>query len=345
MKITTLLREPWPRIIGIPVVGFLLTFAFRDGQLGVLQFGITLLFTGIIWQGCYLIIGWFRKRYPGMASTGRRIVLSALTMSVYIVLMDVVICSLLDWSGIHDSAYKTGEWPSNLVKCFSATALIGTLYEAGYFFHMWKQQAIQTEAIKSRQLRTELDVLKNQVSPHFLFNSLNTLVALINEDQLLATRFTKDLSAVYRYILQHKDKEVVDLGTELEFTQAYINLMKVRFEDSLQIQVEVAREHHRLLVAPLTLQLLLENALKHNVASIAHPLKVDIHVENGRSLIVRNGLRRKQGVEDSTGTGLANVKQRYAYLSDRPVDVIETREHFLVALPLLELDLDRTIAQ
>jgi len=202
---------------------------------------------------------------------------------------------------------------------------------------MWKHQAIEAEALKSRQLRTELDMLKNQVSPHFLFNSLNTLVALIHEDADQAARFTKDLSHVYRYILQHKDKEVVDLGTELDFTQAYIALMKVRFTDSLHIHVNVADEHRRALIAPLTLQLLLENALKHNVASIAKPLQVHIHVESGRTLVVRNSLHRKQGIVEGTGTGLSNVKQRYAYLSERQVDVIETREHFLVALPLMQL--------
>jgi LytS/YehU family sensor histidine kinase len=217
------------------------------------------------------------------------------------------------------------------------TLVVGTLYESGYLFYKWRAQAIEIEALKTRQLRTELDVLKNQVSPHFLFNSLNTLVTLIHEDPHQAERFTKDLSAVYRYILQHKEKEVVDLGTELDFTEAYIHLMKVRFEESLRITVNVAPEHRALLVAPLTLQLLLENALKHNVASLAHPLTVDIHVEEGRTLVVRNNLRQRQGTVDGTGTGLTNVKQRYAILSDRPVDVIETREHFLVALPLMEL--------
>jgi LytS/YehU family sensor histidine kinase len=244
---------------------------------------------------------------------------------------------VLDAAGIQDNAYTTGQWRVNLIKCFSATALIATLYEAGYFFGMWKRQAIEAEALKSRQLRAELDTLRNQVSPHFLFNSLNTLVALIPEEPAQAVTFTKALSQVYRYILQHKEKEVVDLGTELDFTEAYIHLMKVRFEDALRITVEVSPDHRRLLVAPLSLQLLVENALKHNVASVAHPLHVDIHVENGRTLVVRNNLRRRQGSVEGTGTGLSNVKQRYAILSDRPVDVIETRDHFLVALPLLEL--------
>ncbi|MBL7981913.1 MAG: histidine kinase [Flavobacteriales bacterium] len=329
------LREPWPRIIGIPLVALVLSLLFHEEPLTWGNYGITVGITGLIWQGCFSIISAYRRRFPGFERTALRITLTVITMSAYIVTVDLLTCTALDALGIQENSYLNGEWKLNLIKCFGTTALIGTLYEAGYFFAMWKRQAIEAEALKSRQLRAELDVLRNQVSPHFLFNSLNTLVALIHEDADQAARFTKDLSHVYRYILQHKDKEVVDLGTELDFTRAYIDLMKVRFADSLRIHLEVAPEHRQLLVAPLTLQLLLENALKHNVASLARPLQVDIHVEDGRTLVVRNSLHRKQGVVEGTGTGLSNVRQRYAYLSERPVDVIETREHFLVALPLL----------
>ena len=330
-------REPWPRIIGIPLVALVLMVVPDHVPFTLRNYSITLLITGLIWQGCYHIINFYRKRLPGFERTARRIGLTVLAISVYILAIDMLTCTVLDAAGIQENAYTSGEWRVNLIKCFSATALIATLYEAGYFFSMWKRQAIEAEALKSRQLRAELDILRNQVSPHFLFNSLNTLVALIPEDPTQAVRFTKALGHVYRYILQHKDKEVVDLGTELDFTEAYIRLVKVRFEEALRITVDVAPEHRRLLVAPLSLQLLLENALKHNVASLAHPLHVDIHVENGRTLVVRNNLRRKQGTVEGTGTGLSNVKQRYAILSDRAVDVIETRDHFLVALPLLEL--------
>jgi hypothetical protein len=345
MERPRLLREPWPRIIGIPVLALVLSLVFHTELPTLLGFAITLLITAIIWQGCYMIIGHYRNRFPGIDRTGRRIGITAIALSAYILAVDLSACTALDALGLEPNAYATGEWRMNLIKCFGATLVVGTIYEAGYFFRMWKHQAIEAEALKSRQLRAELDILRNQVSPHFLFNSLNTLVAIIPEDPAQAVRFTKALSHVYRYILQHKDKEVVDLGTELDFTEAYIHLMKVRFEDSLRINLQVDPAHRRLLVAPLTLQLLLENALKHNVASAAHPLTVDIHVEQGRAadggmrhtLVVRNNLRRRQGGIEGTGTGLSNVKQRYAILSDRPVDVIETREHFLVALPLLEL--------
>lgn len=341
MRERSIFREPWPRIIGIPLLGTVMSFMHSEDPLHPLHWVKAIIITGMFWQCDYLIIQRLRRIWPGVKETGRRIAVGILALCVVNTALDFVVCQVLLTMGLDGSGEWAGNMWLNVGRNLIPTLVVGTLYEAGYIFYRWRDQAIETEALKSRQLRTELDVLKNQVSPHFLFNSLNTLVTLIHEDQHQAERFTKDLSAVYRYILQHKDKEVVDLGTELDFTQAYINLMKVRFEDSLRIIVQVAPEHHQLLIAPLTLQLLLENALKHNVASVANPLKVDIHVENGRSLVVRNTLLRKQGVVDSTGTGLANVKQRYAYLSDRPVDVIETREHFMVALPLIKLALPR----
>jgi hypothetical protein len=345
MEKPRLLREPWPRILGIPLVALVLAVFTHPWPFTLRGYLITLVITGVIWQGCFSIINAFRKRYPGVDHVGRRIALTVLGMSIYIVAVDVISSSVLDGLGLQEDPYASGHWRASLVKCFATTAIIGTLYEAGYFFRMWKRQAIEAETLKSRQLRAELDTLRNQISPHFLFNSLNTLVALIPEDPAQAMKFTKALSQVYRYILQYKDKELIDLGTELDFTEAYIHLMKVRFEDALRIRVDVAPPHRSLLVAPLTLQLLLENALKHNVASHAHPLQVDIHVEQGRNLVVRNNLNRRQGTVEGTGTGLSNVKQRYAILSDRDVDVIETREHFLVALPLLEMGAYEPVAR
>lgn len=338
-----LLREPWPRIIGIPLVALVLMLLSGPGEeFTLLNYSISLLITAAIWQGCYVIVGRFRQRYPGFEHTGRRIALTVLVMCLYILCVDVIACFALDAMGLQENSYLNGQWRLNLIKCFGTTALIGTLYEAGYFFTMWKRQAIEAEALKTRQLRAELDILREQVSPHFLFNSLNTLMALIPEDPEAATRFTRALSQVYRYILQHKDRELVDLGTELDFTGSYIDLMQVRFAERLRVTVSVDPSHRRLLIAPLTLQLLLENALKHNVASLARPLHVDIRVEPAARpedeprLVVRNDLHRRVEPAEGTGTGLANVKQRYAILIDRPVDVIETHDQFLVAVPLLE---------
>ncbi len=338
-----LLREPWPRIIGIPLLGLAFGLIYNHPPNHPGHILVSVLMTGLIWQGDFMLIMALRKRLPGVADTWKRIHFSVAALAAYNILMDVVVCGLLVKYGLQNNEYLAHNFWARTGMNMGIALFIATIYEAGYFFSQWKKQVVETEAIKNQQMRSELSVLKNQISPHFLFNSLNTLVTLIHEDPTVAARFTQKLSDVYRYILQHKDKEVVDLGTELEFTEAYNFLMKMRFEQSLDIRVNVDPVYHRMLVAPLTLQMLVENAVKHNVVSLAQPLRVDIYVENGRSLIVRNNLQGKQAVEGSTHTGLNNIKQRYAYLSDRPVDVIGTREHFLVALPLLELADQREI--
>jgi len=331
------LREPWPRIIGIPLLGTLLGLIYNDPPYQVWRFLLSIAITGVIWMGDYAIIMAMRRRLPEASHTWKRVLLSITLVGGYNMLVDTTLCELLIRFKLQNNEYLANAFWVRTAMNMGIAFFVGTLYEAGYFFGQWKKQLMETEQVKSQHLRSELSVLKNQISPHFLFNSLNTLVTLIHEDAQQAARFTQKLSDVYRYILQHKDKEVVDLRTELEFTEAYNYLMKMRFEQSIDIRLNVDEGPRSLLIAPLTLQMLVENAVKHNVASIASPLRVDIYVENGRSLIVRNTLRRKQTVEGSTGTGLANIKLRYAYLSDREVDVIETREHFLVALPLLEM--------
>lgn len=329
-------KEPWPRIFGIPVVTYFMTHAYHGPDPSWTDFASGFYHTFLIWNVDYLILMAIRRRYPEVENTTRRIILSLILVFVGNTLLDAFMCQSLYWVGLGDPYELSNLGIDKLGLMMMVSFVIGTLYEAGYFFRKWKEQTVLTEQIKSQQLRSELSVLKNQISPHFLFNSLNTLVTLIHEDQERAAEFTEKLSQVYRYILQYKEEERVDLKTELDFTRAYYFLMKMRFEASLTIDFRIDPQYYSYGIAPLTLQMLVENAVKHNVVSTSKPLKVDIYIENGKSLIVRNKIQRKRGVQDSTGTGLKNIRRRYEYLhTDRAMDVIETREHFMVALPLL----------
>ena len=159
-------------------------------------------------------------------------------------------------------------------------------------------------------MRAELNALKDQLSPHFLFNSLNTLVTLIHEDPAQAARFTQKLSECTATSCSTRTREVVDLGTELAFTRSYNYLLGMRFERSLDVRIDIDPALHGRLVAPLTLQMLVENAVKHNTASLSHPLRVDIYAENGLIVDRAQHLRRKSGVPGGTGTGLENIRQR-----------------------------------
>ncbi len=337
MRIEQITKEPWPRIIGIPTVSLLLSFLFNNGEFLIIDFLFTLLFTAVFWQGDYMLICFFRKRYPALSSTHQRVFLSAICIVLFNVTADFLLCEGFTLIGWKDMDFDNN-FTMVLTRNLGTTAIITTLYEAGYFFRQWREQQLETEQLKSQALRTELSVLKNHISPHFLFNSLNTLVSLIHENPKQASHFTEKLSEVYRYILQYKDKEIVELRTELKATEAYVYLMQIRFEESLRVNFSIDQSLLAHSVAPLTLQMLVENAVKHNIVSSSKPLSVDIYVENGKSLIVRNTLQRKRQDQNSLKSGLDNIRQRYSHLSDREVDIIETREHFLVALPLLQIE-------
>jgi two-component system LytT family sensor kinase len=340
MNFFYLLKEPWPRIIGIPIIAFIM-LAVIDGfeQNVIEEYLINLLFIAVMWNGDYYIILKFRKIYPRLSDTFKRVLSTVLAVCLYNLLADFVLCSILGYFNVEgfenyfDDGFKT-----NISQNLITTAIIGAFYEAGYFFDRWKKQTIEIEQVKSQQLRSELSVLKNQISPHFLFNSLNTLVTLIHENPNHAAKFTEKLSQVYRHILQHKDKEIIQLKTELESIKAYYYLLNMRFESSLTVSISIddatIEEKYG---APLTIQMLIENAVKHNVVSVSKPLLVEIYTENGKSLIVRNNLQLKTMGVESLKTGLENIIQRYKHLSDREVDIIETREHYMVALPLIEM--------
>jgi two-component system LytT family sensor kinase len=339
MKIQALFRDPWTRIIGIPVTAVVMTSIVLDpGENAIKEFFEHLLFITVIWNGDYYIIRRFRRMYPELTDTFKRIASTISVILIYNLLADYVVCTFLGFFEVGGFRnYFDDEFGQNISMNFITTLIVGSIYEAAHLFEKWKKKNIEVEEMKNQQLRSELNVLKNQISPHFLFNSLNTLVTFIHENPDNAVKFTEKLSQVYRYILEHKDKEIIKLKTEIEFVIAYNFLLSMRYEKGLDITMSIEDSILEKYVAPLTVQMLVENAVKHNVISISRPLKLDIYVENGKSLIVRNNLQRKRQGVKSTKTGLKNIKQRYTYLSEREVDIIETRDFFMVALPLIEI--------
>ncbi len=200
-----------------------------------------------------------------------------------------------------------------------------------------EQMQVDADRMEKEAVQAQFDALKNQINPHFLFNSLSILSSLVDTDTRLAGQFINRLSKAYRYILEQRDKERVSLQTELDFITAYTFLLMIRFEDKLFVDVEVpleARRHYA--IAPLTLQLLVENAVKHNRLSEEEPLRVSI-VLDGDYLRVANLLQPRPDPEASTGIGLQNITNRYRLLTDKPVIIGEETGAFVVKLPLLPL--------
>lgn len=178
------------------------------------------------------------------------------------------------------------------------------------------------------------ETLKNQLDPHFLFNSLNVLSSLIEENPKKAQEFTVALSKIYRYVLDQKDKNLISIEEELNFAKLYVSLLKMRFEDAIIINFKIDADMNDFRIVPLSLQLLLENAIKHNIISDQKPLQIDIFKE-GNYLTVQNSYQKKQTFEKSTGIGLQNIMQRYNLVSNLNIDIQQTEKLYIVKLPLI----------
>lgn len=194
---------------------------------------------------------------------------------------------------------------------------------------------LNAEQLKREATQAQLVALKNQVNPHFLFNSLSILSALVEIDAKLSVQFIDRLAKAFRYVLEQRESDKVSLATELKFLDAYKFLLNIRFDGKVKVQQTVnAEQAGQVSIAPLTLQLLLENAVKHNQMSEEQPLTVSIYVE-GDQLIISNPLQLRTNPQSSTGVGLQNIKNRYRLLTERPVEAAEVDCFFVVKLPLL----------
>ena len=213
--------------------------------------------------------------------------------------------------------------------------IISGIYESALYFREWSRVHLDNERLAVTQLETQLELLKNQVQPHFLFNSLNTLDMLVEEDPPRARKFIGQLSMVYRYLLQSNEKSLISLEEELAFVRSYFFLLQTRFEEGLQLEVEVGEKDRTRLIPPLTLQLLLENAVKHNQVDKDHPLRIRIACDEHGELSVVNSLRLKTGNVLSGKLGLANINAKLRLLGQPGLEIIQTEKEFIVRIKLV----------
>lgn len=195
---------------------------------------------------------------------------------------------------------------------------------------------IQLINLQKENLQSQFDVLKQQVNPHFLFNSLNVLTSLIKLEPDLAEKFSEHLSKVYRYVLENKDNELVDLKTELKFLDAYIFLLNIRFVNKLIVNIDIPESKRCYLVIPLALQLLIENAIKHNIMSKSNPLHIDIFIDEQNFLNIVNNLQERPTQIISTGIGLKNIQNRYLLLNNTEPVFEKTETQFIAKVPLVK---------
>jgi LytS/YehU family sensor histidine kinase len=200
-----------------------------------------------------------------------------------------------------------------------------------------RDQRVQKEAsLQRRQVESQLETLKAQINPHFLFNSFNTLVSVIEEDPHAAVEYVENLSDFYRSILKYREKNLIPVQEEIEIVKNYTHILQRRYGKGLCMAVQEGLPE--VWVVPMVLQILVENAVKHNVISEKKPLKVRIRMNDENSIIVENSLQRKQVTGSSTGFGLQNITSRYALLSDKEVTIGQTQDTFYVIIPVLHKD-------
>lgn len=214
------------------------------------------------------------------------------------------------------------------------SAIAITIFYGVYYWKSKQEKKVKQSKIIAGAASAKFDALKNQLDPHFLFNSLNVLASLIEENPKQAQKFTTSLSKVYRYVLEQKNKELVPVEEELAFARTYMNLLEMRFEDSIVVDIPKRSSHSEYKVVPLSLQLLLENAVKHNQVTSSKKLHIKIY-EDGNRLFVKNNIQEKQVIKKSSGVGLQNIKQRYGLLVDSEVRIENDGQYFQVGIPLL----------
>ncbi|MEP3836285.1 MAG: histidine kinase [Algibacter sp.] len=225
----------------------------------------------------------------------------------------------------HFRFYQFGLW---------ITLTIVIIFHVIYFYNKYQQNKIKEQKVIAGTASAKFDALKNQLDPHFLFNSLNVLTSLIEENPVNAQKFTTSLSKVYRYVLEQKNKELVTVNEELKFAKTYMSLLKMRFEDSIVFTMPETASNPESKVVPLSLQLLLENAVKHNTVTSSKPLHIRIYEYQG-NLVVENNLQPKQIVKKSSGVGLSNIMQRYGLLTNKQVNINKEANRFAVSIPML----------
>jgi two-component system, LytTR family, sensor kinase len=276
------------------------------------------------------------KRYNWETQTQKRLWLGAVG-SILLTVLSFGLARMLVGLGIYGQSltvFFKGEQYGTYIFALLIAILVSAILHAFYFYKALQDTKVKEQKIIAGTASARFDALKNQLDPHFLFNSLNVLTSLIEEDPHQAQKFTTSLSKVYRYVLEQKNKDLVSVDEELQFAQTYVKLLKMRFEDSIVLHIPEASSNPEAKIVPLSLQLLLENAVKHNIVTAQRPLEIRIH-EEGDMLYVTNNIQEKQVVKKSSGVGLQNIQQRYGILTDRKVFIAKDGDAFQVRLPML----------
>jgi hypothetical protein len=308
---------------------------WHDSKIWLFSFPAIYLQGFCSWHLHILVMHWLRIRFPDIKQTERRLVLLAIA---HIALISLTYISLFyTYDALSFLGYDINKAQLNKALYFGIglTMIITTMWESDYTFKQWKTSLAEKEKLQQLTLQQEFETLKSQVNPHFLFNCFNTLSSLIGEDRKQAEVFLNELSKVYRYLLRNNEDGLSSLQTEIRFIQSYYRLLKTRHGDAVELSIETDKKYDQYLLPSLTLQMLVENAVKHNVLSRNKPLVIDIFTTPGNKLVVSNNLQLRTLKVPSNKIGLDNIKAKYELLNHSGFQVLKNQKTFSVVLPLI----------
>jgi hypothetical protein len=334
-KVKNFIRD----LIIIFIIGLLLSLFFSDNYKSLLAnitpIAIYSTLMGLaLWKGNEFVSIWVHKHADWKGKPEHKFLIGIVTMIIYtiaaIYLVHYIIYLIWRLQGIDGNMFPNFRI---VIILLGVTFIVALTINMKEFIIEKRDILIREEKLKTEIVKLEYETLKNQVNPHFLFNSLNTLTSLVSDNEE-GVKFIKNLSDVYRYVLDQKDKEVVSLSTEIQFVNAYLYLHKIRFGENLLLDINIKSVNQ--LVVPISVQMLVENAIKHNIISEDEPLKISIYEESDY-LVVENNLQLKSVINESSKIGLKNIQSRYAYLTDKEFIVNSLPDKFIVKVPLLQM--------
>ena len=308
---------------------------FEDWKVWVVTYPIIYLIGYCSWRMHGVYDYYLRKKYPTLEETNKRV---KYKLGVNLLVMTPsVLLILLVFHGFHILGYKIGEGDIKYAYIAGLTVniIFESLWEVIYIIEKYKESVAEKEMIERMQLEQEFDNLKQKVNPHFLFNCFNTLSSLITEDKEKAENFLDELSKVYRYLLRNNESGMSTVEQEVNFIRSYAKLLQTRHGEAFILNLDIDNKYKEFELPSLSLQLLVENAVKHNVVSKQSPIRVSIRSTEDGHISVENNLNKKINTAESTGIGLSNIREKYKLLHRNDIEIAETNEKFTVSLPLL----------
>ncbi len=335
--------ERWAQFLGIPLftlfsVLFLMPYPISI-DLDHFLYHIGFSFVGVvaIWYSIRAIIFFFRKYFSKVSFSVRlifQLILSSVVTISIIWLLELIgekyFINIFCPCNEKDNFDIKNLYLTTIIFAF----LINTIYESFYLMLRLSEKVLETERYRKESIEAQYQNLTSRLNPHFLFNSLNTLTTVVEEDPKKAVNYIRELSIVYRYVLNSQKLTWADLAAEMSFTQSYILLMKMRFEDNLRINLDICEEYLNYHILAMTVQLLIENAVKHNEISSSHPLEIKICCRDEK-LIVSNIKQKRNIMPSTTKVGLHNVSERYRFLVNKEVVIEDREDSFTVQVPLI----------